>query len=114
MAWISKPRQRKDGSLYWSVYFREPNPETGKKHQTSLSYDDYDDADRACQLIDQVGPEKARDILRIVASPRHAQTVAQFLSSHIDHLTGVEAGTIARYRTYLRNDIAPMFLIGEG
>lgn len=106
MAWI-KPRTRKDGSLYFCVYFRERNHETGKTAQTSLSWDNPADAEHCRQLIDQVGPEKAREILRIVQSPRQVQTVRQFLTKHIDHLTGVEQGTLARYRSYVRNDIGP-------
>lgn len=100
MAWI-KPRTRKDGSGYFSVFFREAG------RQTSISWDDLEDAQRCQQLIDQVGPERARDIMRIVSAPRAAQTVRQFLTKHIDHLTGVEQGTLARYRAYIKNDIGP-------
>ncbi|UGU31362.1 site-specific integrase [Mycolicibacterium smegmatis] len=107
MAWV-KPRQRKDGSVYFSVFFRELNPETGRMQQTSLSWDDPNDAEHCRQLIDQVGPERARGILRIVQAPRQAQTVAQFLTKHIDHLTGVEAGTVARYRSYVKNDLGAL------
>lgn len=73
-----------------------------------MSWNDYEDAEHCRQLIDQVGPEKAREIMRIVQSPRKAETVAQFLTKHVDHLAGVEPGTLARYRAYIRNDIAPI------
>jgi hypothetical protein len=106
MAWV-KPRKRKDGSVYFCVYFRELNHQTGKKAQTSLSWDNFEDAEQCRQLIDQLGPEKAREILRIVQTPGSVQTVRQFLLKHIDHLTGVEQGTLARYRAYVRNDIGP-------
>jgi integrase len=106
MAWV-KPRKRKNGSVYFCVYFRELNHQTGKKAQTSLSWDNFEDADQCRQLIDQLGPEKAREILRIVQTPGSVQTVRQFLLKHIDHLTGVEQGTLARYRAYVRNDVGP-------
>ncbi|MDX1888864.1 tyrosine-type recombinase/integrase [Mycolicibacterium sp. 050158] len=106
MAWV-KARQRKDGSVYFCVYFRELNHTTGQTAQTSLSWDNPNDAEHCRSLIDQVGPEKAREILRIVQTPGQVQTVRQFLLKHIDHLTGVEQGTLARYRSYVRNDIGP-------
>jgi len=106
MAWV-KPRKRQDGSVYFSVFFRELNHDTGKRQQTSISWDDLNEAEHCRQLIDQVGPEKAREILRIVQTPGRVQTVRQFLTKHIDHLTGVEQGTIARYKAYVRNDIGP-------
>lgn len=107
MAWV-KPRERKDGSVYYAVLFRELNHATGKMQQTSLSFDDVDDADHCCALIDQLGPDRAREVLKIVQAPRSEQTVAQFLVKHIDHLTGIEPGTVARYRAYVRNDIGTL------
>jgi|GEM_PF-4347285 len=91
MAYI-RTRERKDGRPYHSVYWREGGR---KGKQQSLSWEDYADAEHCKQLIDNVGPEKAREIMRIVASPRQSQTVAQFLSTHIDRLTGVEKGNSA-------------------
>ncbi|ORA25210.1 tyrosine-type recombinase/integrase [Mycobacterium aquaticum] len=108
MAWVKKDRKRKDGSVYHSVMFRELNHGTGKMQQTSISYGDVDDAEHACALINQLGPDRAREVLKIVQAPRTEQTVAQFLSKHIDHLTGVEPGTLARYRAYVRNDLGTL------
>ncbi len=98
MAWL-KTRERKDGTVYYSVCFRENG------RQGSLSWDDYSDALHAHDLINQVGPERAREIMRIIASPRQSQTLTQYLTNHVDRLTGVEKGTLARYRAYIRNDI---------
>lgn len=106
MAWV-KPRQRKDGSVYFCVYFREVNHTTGNKQQSSISWDNPADAERCRLIIEQVGPDNAREILRIVQTPGQVQTVRQFLLKHVDHLTGVEQGTLARYRSYVRNDIGP-------
>jgi integrase len=103
MAWI-RPRKRKDGTAYFSVYWREG----GRKSKTEcLSWDDYADAEHCKQLVEQLGGDKAREIMKIVQAPRQAQTVTQYLTKHIDHLTGVEPGTIARYRAYVKNDIGP-------
>lgn len=107
MAWV-KERERKNGTFYYSVFFRELNHETGKMQQTSLSWDDKGDANRCCELIEQLGPDRAREVMKIVQSPRTAQTVTQFLTKHIDHLTGIEPGTAARYRAYVKNDLGTM------
>jgi integrase len=101
MAWI-KPRERRDGSIYYAVMFRED----GK--QSSVSWDDYEDAQSCKQLIDQVGPGRAREIMRIVSSPRKSQTLGTYLTQYTDGLTGVQAGTAARYRAYIRNDLGPI------
>lgn len=105
MAWI-RPRKRKDGTAYFSVYWREEG-RSGK--QSCLSWNDYADAEHCQQLIEKVGADKAREILRIVQSPRQEQTVTQYLTHHIDQLTGIEKGTIARYRSYVTNDFGPAF-----
>lgn len=107
MAWV-KERARKNGAAYYSVFFRELNHETGKMQQTSISWDDEGDAHRCCELIEQLGPDRAREVMKIVQSPRTAQTVAQFLAKHIDHLTGIEPGTVARYRAYVKNDLGTL------
>ena len=98
MAWI-KNRERKDGTVYFAVMFREH----GK--QTSLSWDDYADAQHCQQLIDSLGPEKAREIMRIVAEPRQSLTLTQYLTRYVGRLTGLQRGTVARYRSYIANDI---------
>lgn len=107
MAWV-KPRRRRDDTTYYSVFFRELNPATGKTQQTSISFDDADDAEHCRSLIDQLGPARAREVLKIVQEARTDQTVTQFLTKHIDHLTGVEDGTLARYRSYVARDIGPV------
>lgn len=107
MAWV-KERRRRDNTIYYSVFFRELNPATGKTQQTSISFDDGDDAEHCRSLIDQLGPARAREVLKIVQEARTDQTVTQFLTKHINTLTGVEPGTIARYRSYVARDIGPV------
>jgi hypothetical protein len=84
---------RTDGTPYFSVYWRE-----GRRQgrQECTSWNDRADADHCQNLTDQFGGKKARDIVRIVQAPRQSLTVAQFLTKHIDHLTGVQAGTLKR------------------
>lgn len=101
MAWI-RDRKRKNGEVYWSVYWRE-NGRNGK--QECVSWNDYEDAQHCKKLIETVGPDKAREIMKIVQAPRREETLRQYLEKHNDHLTGVEPGTIARYRAYVRNDL---------
>ncbi|ANO03693.1 tyrosine-type recombinase/integrase [Mycobacteroides abscessus] len=98
-------RELKDGTQYWSVLYRR----NGK--QTSTSFGDPDVAVRFKSMVDKVGVEAA---LRTVASQGDASAemnVDQWITHHIDHLTGVEPGTIASYRRYLKNDISPV--LGE-
>jgi integrase len=102
MAWIVD-RYRKDDSPYWTVRWREGGRQAKVQ---SISWNDYADAEHCKQLVEKVGGDKAREIMRIVQAPRHAQTVEQLLLKHIDHLTGVEEGTVKKYRAYVRNDIA--------
>lgn len=104
MAWIVD-RWRKDGTPYWAVRWREAG-RNGK--QETITWYDYQDAQHCKDLIDKLGPEKAKEIMRIVTEPRKAQTVAEYLTAHIDHLTGVEPGTTKRYRAYVRNDLGTL------
>lgn len=101
MAYV-RTRHRSDGTPYFSVYWREGGRNT---RQECISWNDLADAEHCKDLVDQFGGEKAREIMRIVQAPRKAITVAQYLNRHIDHLTGVEPGTVARYRAYVRNDL---------
>lgn len=107
MAW-KVPRHKRDGTPFWSVYWRE----AGRGSKTEcISWDNETDADHCKKLVDQHGGERAREIMRIVAAPRQAQTVAQYLTKHIDHLTGVEPATLRRYRAYVRNDLGAIATI---
>lgn len=95
-------RHLKDGTPYWQTRFRED----GK--QTSLSWDNPRDAERCDDLIKKHGPVRAREILKILDTPRVELTVAKWLTQHVDHLTGVEPGTVRRYRAYIRNDLGAL------
>lgn len=94
-------RTRNDGSAYWQVRFREGGRES------SVSWDNELQALQHDQLIKQVGPSRAREILRLAAAPLRGITLRAFLEQHNDGLTGIEAGTLARYKAYVRRDIGP-------
>jgi len=99
MAWV-KERERADKSIYYCVFFRED----GK--QRSLSFGDSTEAHQFAELVDQIGPGKAREVMNIVTTTRTGLTVSQWCLQHIEHLSAVEKGTAKRYRAYVRNDIA--------
>lgn len=98
-------RKRRDGSTYTQVRFRN------NQRETSVSFDDHAEAIKFQSLLDQVGPDKALEISRIVAAPHRETTVRSWLTKHNDSLTGVDAGTLKRYCAYVRNDIGPV--LGE-
>jgi hypothetical protein len=53
------------------------------------------------------GPGNALSTLK-VDTTLSTMTVEQWLAKHIDDLTGVDRGTVAKYRAYLKNDIGPV------
>jgi integrase len=96
-------RKRSDGTLYTAVLYRD----NGK--QASRSFDDHAEALQLAALINKYG---VHDGLRIhgiqhdaAKHDPHALTVEQFLTAHIDTLTGVEAATRTQYRRYVHRDI---------
>ncbi|MCV7434863.1 tyrosine-type recombinase/integrase [Mycolicibacterium bacteremicum] len=104
MAYV-RPRERKDGSKFYSVYWRDGG--RGSKQECE-SWETPEDAEHFKKLVDDVGGVKAREIMRIVATPRQSQTLAQYLTKHVDTLTGIQAGTKKRYEAYVRNDLHPI------
>lgn len=95
-------RYRKDGVPYWQVRFREAGREC------SISWYDPVEAEKFEQLLKQVGPSKAREICALAsASEKATITLRVWLQQHNASLTGVEPGTLARYRAYVRRDIGP-------
>jgi hypothetical protein len=58
--------------------------------QSSISFDNYDDATWLCNLINRIGPAKALEIADRRDGASSSMTVAEWLKHHIDHLTGRE------------------------
>lgn len=92
-------RARNDGSTYTQVRYRING------RQGSVSFDDHAEALAFDTLITKVGAAKALEITRIVIAQDRGITVAQWLNHHNNHLTGVSAGTLAKYRSYTDNDM---------
>lgn len=97
-----RDRKRNDGTIYWQVRFRENGREC------SISWDNPIEAERFDNLVKQVGATRAREICKIAVAPLRDTTVRTWLQRHNDGLTGIEPGTIARYRAYVANDIGPV------
>jgi integrase len=94
--------KRRDGSVYTQVLYRHDG------RQRSSSFDDHGEAVKFRALVDQLGPEKAREIARYVDQPGPRWTVGEWVAHYIDHLTGVQSRTLQEYRGYLRVDIEPV------
>ena len=94
-------RERRDGSAYWQVRFRENGREC------SVSWNSENEARKHDALIRQVGSVRAREILALASSPLSEMPLREWLDKFNDSLTGIEPGTINRYKAYVRRDIGP-------
>lgn len=105
MASLRSDRTKADGTPYWSVLYRLDGRK-GKQQSISFEGDDGEaDARYALELFNTHGPARALEILNIDRDERRGLTVSQFLTRHVDHLTGVEQKTIDDYRRYIRRDL---------
>jgi integrase len=101
-----RERPRADGTLTHAVLFTLDGKQTSVPYSTKAEAEDFRD------LVNRVGARRAMEIDSIPlpksAQPKSALTVEQWLTHHIDHLTGVEQGTIDLYRMFVRIYIAPV------
>lgn len=97
-----RTRTRTDGTEAYTLLYRR----NGK--QSSLTFHDFASASRYCDLFNKFGTENALEALAAEITMT-SMTVGQWVERHIDHLTGVDLNTVAKYRAYLRNDVAPAF-----
>ena len=95
-----RTRRRKDGSEYYAVLYRLNGT------QSSYSFEDFPNAVRFRDLINKFGAHNALATLGDGSSA--SPTVEEWIDNYIRHLSGVQPDTVARYRAYLRNDIAPV------
>jgi hypothetical protein len=77
--------------------------------QRSLTFENLPAAERFKTLLEDHGPEEALRIIEIDEIGRHVPTVTQWLTTHVDNLTGIQPATISRYRTYVAPDVDPVF-----
>jgi integrase len=106
VASIRRREHKSGGGVTYAVLFNLD----GK--QTSVPWETAQDAEEFRLLVQAVGGRRAMEIEDIplpkTATPKTDKiTIEQWLIRHIDQLTGVEQGTIDKYRAYLKNDIAP-------
>ena len=94
-----RERTKADGTQYWAVLYRLD----GK--QTSTSFTDFCAAQSFCDLANKFGVRNALSTLKADVTTT-GWTVESWLRHHVEHLTGVDANTIAKYEAYIRNDIA--------
>lgn len=101
-----RPRPRKDGTYTYAVLYNIDG------RQSSLPFDDEKAAEAFKLLVNNVGAARALEIHNVDPSPRRGaaretgMTLGEWLTHHIDHLTGVEQKTIDDYRRYVRMDLA--------
>lgn len=85
-------RTRKDGTTAFDVVYRIDG------RQSSLTFDDEKAAQAFRATVDAHGPVRALTMYGLDPEPRrrdnHRLTVADWLTHHINHLTGVEQYTI--------------------
>lgn len=93
-------RTRRDGSSYTAVLY------VHNGRQTSSSFDDHAEALRFQELVNRTSPARALEVWAAQAPGLDGFTVASWCAHHVDHLTGVNEATRARYRRYIANDIA--------
>ncbi|GAB7071251.1 hypothetical protein JCM12141A_55400 [Mycolicibacterium hodleri] len=77
--------------------------------QRSLTFENLPSAERFKTLLEDHGPDEALRVIELDEIGKHVPTVTEWLTSHIDNLTGVQPATINRYRTYVRRDVNPVF-----
>ena len=93
----------KDGTKSWSIRYALNGRETTE------TFADERGARRFASWLDRLGVEEARRLL--VASQDATgdeHTVASWCTEHVDHLTGVTTGTVARYRSYIARDLGTL------
>lgn len=94
-------RPRADGTTAYRVRWR------GDGQQSILTFNDLAPAEVFRRNVEKWGPARAYEIAGIsdAVDVEHAYTVTDAAKHHVDHLTGIEPGTIAQYRRYIANDL---------
>ncbi len=93
-------RDHADGTTVYRVKWREDGS------QRSATFLDAASAESFRSNVERYGAAEAFRIIDVIDSGAPKLTLSQWLTSHVDTLTGVEQGTRNRYRRYIANDFA--------
>ncbi|MFC8935321.1 hypothetical protein ACFT1A_24820 [Rhodococcus sp. NPDC057135] len=99
---INRTGTTKAGANSFQVLFRFE----GK--QTSDVFGTYDEAFRYRLLVEKAGAKTAREMTLGDTAVAAELSVAEWITTDIDHLTAIEEATHNQYRRYLRRDIEPI------
>lgn len=103
MAYI-KTYTRADGSKAHQVCYRDPD-KGGK--QSSNVFDDPNDAELLKSFLNANGQSFRRAHESITEMQSQAPTLNAVIASHLDGLTGIESGTVAKYRRMMTKHVEP-------
>ncbi|WP_280376381.1 tyrosine-type recombinase/integrase [Nocardia wallacei] len=106
-----RPRTRTDGSVAWQVYFYYYD-ETGKRRQSSETFDEYLPAQQWAELIDKVGITQALAVLEAQRDRAQVISVVDWMTRYADRRRATRAisePVHRKYLGYIRNDIAPFY-----
>src|SRR5688572_22560225 len=85
-------RENRDGSTSHRVRFRYKGRNKAVPFVTEAKAKSWQ------TILDTVGPDRALELLEDPKATALPRTVAEQIEHHIDHLTGIEEGTRAKYR----------------
>jgi integrase len=91
-----RTRQRKDGSEYHTLTWREDN------QQRAHSFDTMREAETWKRLLDANGQSMTKAVDLHEAAQEEGPTVAEAMADHIDQLVGTTPYTVKRYRDAVR------------
>lgn len=74
--------------------------------QQSVQFENLPAAERFKNLLEDHGPEEALKVVELEEAGQSVITVSEFLTAHIDSLTGVQPATLDRYRSYVSRDVS--------
>lgn len=94
-------RPRADGTVAYRVNFRVNRSRVGD------TFDTLEGAEEMQRLVERHGPERARAILRARNSDNRTVILRDWLTDHINRLTGVTDGTRKDYRAMAARHIDP-------
>ncbi len=104
-------RAYSDGTPYFQVCYRILHEGDLKPTESSTSFLERPAAERFQKDVKKYGPHKALELHRIRTDRerRTVPTVAEYLRTYVDGLTGIEDETRRKYHRYIDLDIGPAF-----